>query len=193
MIGILSIVAAVVVLLLLAFRDTPAVGWLVWAVLRAYVFVFRRPSAQIARGTITRWFLTSTPAGDETGPPGWYLHRINAPDYTTEEHNHPWAYAKTWILRGGYCELRSAAPYWRNAGSTAELRPDDFHVNVIVRPNTWTLFYAGPKSGLGWGFRAYVGGPVRKASKRLRVRIEDADADQDVPTKRSSGNPPEAA
>lgn len=145
------------------FRLRALAGFLIWCVLRVYVVVARRPRVEIARGTITRWFLDSTPTGDTTGPPGWYLHRFNGPDYSRDEHCHPWSWAHTYILRGGYTETRKGRPYVRLAGMRATFRPQDFHRTTSILPGTWTLFHAGPKSGAGWGFM--VDGVFRRANK----------------------------
>lgn len=175
---VLAFGAAWLVMLLIAnpsplrVRLLRAVGFSIWAVLRLYACT--RPRIEIARGTISRWFLTSKPTADVTGPSGWYLHRINDRDYTDEEHFHPWTRARTFVLRGGYDELRSGVPFSRRAGDVATFVPTDFHVTIRALPNTWTLFYAGPKSGKGWGFRSYPGGPIRRAAKgRVAGRKED--------------------
>lgn len=131
-------------------------GGLLWFVLRAYAAL--RPYRAITYpGTsdilFERWFLTSRPKGASTGTPGWYLHRYRRPDYERREHNHPWSDAHTRVLRGGYVETRDGHRRVRLPGDRAGFSPAVFHRIVAVLPGTWTLFYAGPKHGRGWGFR----------------------------------------
>jgi hypothetical protein len=141
--------------------------WLMWAALRAYAFT--RPKFVIVldgEAYITRWYLTGTgptPAnGFATGEPGLYLHHIHRPDADRRLHNHPYDWAEWTILRGGYVEARARATvsgcrahYFDRhyaAGDLVEISPHTYHRIVTVRPNTWTLFRAGPKHGRGWGF-----------------------------------------
>lgn len=130
---------------------TRALYFLAWLVLRVYAVC--RPSARIAQGSITRWFLTSRPTDGHTGPPGCYLHRINRADFRLDEHNHPWTYGRSYVLRGGYAEQRDGVMRARLAGTRSDFAPTMFHRIDTVLPNTWTLFVAGPKTGRGWGFR----------------------------------------
>lgn len=134
--------------------------WLVWLVLRVYAVA--RPLRIIGEHGIgpqphplfLRWFLTSRPrTPQETGTPGWYLHNYRQPDFDRREHNHPWRVARTFILRGGYVETRDGVRRVRMPGDTAVITSREYHRITEVLPNTWTLFYAGPKHGRGWGFR----------------------------------------
>ena len=132
--------------------------YVLWLVLRACACF--RPRRKVAN--LTRFYLTSRPGPDgSTGTPGWYLHRIDAPDPDREEHNHPWKLGRTLVLRGFYAEKRSFKNHILRVGDRAELRRHDFHRIILVSPGTWTLFHASEKHGKGWGFRQYVGGPVR--------------------------------
>lgn len=142
-----------------------AIGWLLWLVLRAYALA--RPLRVIgvdAAGNsrlgpqpnplFLRWFLTTKPTRpDETGTPGWYLHNYRREDHDRREHTHPWTTAHTLILRGGYIETRDGIRRVRLPGDRAVITERESHRIVSVLPNTWTLFYAGPKHGRGWGFR----------------------------------------
>ena len=142
--------------------------FLMWCVLRVYAFT--RPKAVIkldGEPYITRWFLTSRPDLGETGPPGWYLQRIHRPDADRRMHNHPWRWASSRILRGGYVEAREVRRLAFDTSSYHTLRHkpgsrvvlyshasvNDYHRIQHVEPNTWTLFHAGPKHGEGWGFK----------------------------------------
>lgn len=136
-----------------------AFWFLVWLVVRAYAEF--RPQRTIyldGKKYMTRFFLTSTPQGDETGTPGWYLHCLHAHDADRRVHNHPWEYASTRVLRGGYLERRQYSDgarlmFVRIAGDRSTFPPEVFHRITWVDKNTWTLFHAGPKHGRGWGFR----------------------------------------
>jgi hypothetical protein len=138
---------------------TRAFWYLVWLVVRAYAFT--RPKTIIYIDGLaykTRYFLTSRPVGDETGPPGWYLHHYHRPDADRRLHNHPWTRATTRILRGGYSEIRGyddGARYifTKRAGDTGEIFERTFHRVASLHGDTWTLFHAGPKHGRGWGFK----------------------------------------
>lgn len=132
-----------------------AVGYAIWAVLRAYAYTRPMRSARSPDGRTKiwdRWFLTSRPTGTSTGTPGWYLHHLTAGDYDPAEHNHPWTEARTLVLRGWYFETRSGSFYRRGALDGSRFSEQTFHRIISVRRNTWTLFYAGPKHGRGWGF-----------------------------------------
>lgn len=133
-------------------------GWCLWAVLRVYATTRPMITAMGPEGEVIfhRWFLTSRPEGGATGTPGWYLHHLTAPDYDRREHDHPWGYARTRVLRGWYVETRDGTPYTRCAADSAVFVQGDYHRITHVRAGTWTLFYAGAKHGRGWGFR---GGP----------------------------------
>jgi hypothetical protein len=137
---------------------TRALWFAVWLVLRAYAFT--RPSVTIYLGGapyMRRWFLTSTPEGDSSGVPGWYLHQWHAPDVDRRLHNHPWWWSSTRVVRGWYIEARKAVGrgasglHRRAVGSRATFTADTRHRVTSIGPNTWTLFHAGPKHGLGWG------------------------------------------
>jgi hypothetical protein len=138
-----------------------AFWFLVWCVIRAYA-EFRPQRTIILDGKryMVRYFLTSTPEGDATGTPGTYLHHIRCADVDRRVHNHPWEWANTRILRGGYVERRewpgeriSGFIFSRKPGDRAALTPNVYHRITYVEPNTWTLFRAGPKHGRGWGFK----------------------------------------
>jgi hypothetical protein len=133
--------------------------FLVWLVVRSYAEF--RPQRTIyldGRKYMTRYFLTSSPVGDETGTPGRYLQRLHMPDADRRLHNHPWESAETRVLRGGYLERREyddgkALTFVRRTGDRASLPPGMFHRIFAVADNTWTLFHAGTKHGRSWGFR----------------------------------------
>lgn len=84
--------------------------------------------------------------------PSIRLHRIMRPDADRHLHSHPWD-ARTIILRGSYEEVRAAdgplplgavgTVHWRHQGTTATLKPTDFHRITYVHPpllGCWTMF-----------------------------------------------------
>jgi hypothetical protein len=142
------------------------------AVLRCYVWVFRMPSAvfrdEAGSPYMTRYFLTRSTAREylstgKSGAPGPYLHHFHRGDYDRRLHNHPWEYAWSWILSGGYVEERirptpAALFYWQEqgfvsrvplfeaylAGSVNRIRENDFHRVSLASDH-------GPLPGLfGW-------------------------------------------
>jgi hypothetical protein len=85
------------------------------------------------------------------------LHQIHRPDDDMWCHNHPWKWAYSLILSGGYTEGREQP---RGALELIDYRPGDinriqadtFHRITHVLPDTWTLLFVGP-SVQDWGFR----------------------------------------
>lgn len=112
--------------------------------------------------------------GDKKYPLSIYLHRFHAPDYDPAPHNHPWEWARSFILTGGYIEhrfdpeSRESVVSEVRSGSLNRIEANTFHTITSLLRETWTLFSAGPKTG-SWGFqvpgRGYV--PWRD---RLRER-----------------------
>lgn len=124
---------------------------------------------------LTRYRLFGWLPGDPPKPLSLYLHRFHREDDDRELHNHPWTFAVSFILAGGYHEelVGSIEPplgscLWphrrlaitkrtveRKPGRINFLRGDTFHrVSEIPKApgrETWTLFLAGPKAS-GWGF-----------------------------------------
>jgi hypothetical protein len=110
--------------------------------------------------------------------PGVFLHKFYQSDNDRNPHNHPWRFAVSLILTGGYTEQRYYSPLrqaidsrWRD--NTYEgvwrrflrrplsfnvIRSNDFHKAELLDPKNgaWTLFVAwGHKKaepGMEWGF-----------------------------------------
>lgn len=92
-----------------------------------------------------------------------YLHRFVRADGDEALHDHPWPWACSVVLCGGYYEerLRRIDPSdreplavetrWRRPGSISLIRRGDFHRIAEVRPETWTLFVHGAWA-YRWGF-----------------------------------------
>lgn len=114
------------------------------------------------------------PGLEEKFPFSVYLHRIHQPDADEALHNHPWEWAVSVVLRGGYLEeLPTGERVPRNEGSIRVLRSSDYHRIAEVQPDTWTLFLVGPKVS-SWGFQVPGRGHVPWRD-RLRERGIDPD------------------
>jgi hypothetical protein len=111
-----------------------------------------------------------------------YLHRFHRSDDDLELHNHPWAWAFSLILAGGYREERR----WGNAVVTQVFKPgslnivhhDTFHRIELLDGDSWSLFVAGPKAN-SWGFWNRDTGtftPWREFLARKKALREDLDA-----------------
>lgn len=85
--------------------------------------------------------------------PFLYLHFIAQADADRHLHNHPWSWCRSLIIRGGYLEERSRNRFfWRRPFSWLRLTQHSYHRIALVEPNTWTLFFVGPRVQ-SWGFK----------------------------------------
>lgn len=122
---------------------------------------------------LSRWYIFGAPKMpdgsqpfDEYGGPrdgviwgdkrwGLYLHRFHRGDDDVELHNHPWRWALSLILAGGYVEERRVgdAVIVRKVcpGTLNRIDADDFHRVDLLEHDAWSLFLVGPKFQ-GWGF-----------------------------------------
>jgi hypothetical protein len=100
--------------------------------------------------------------------PSLYLHRFRLPDQDVAPHNHPWKWARSLILSGGYTEERSHASGMiliddgkrrLSAGSLNRIGAGTFHRITEIHGETWTLFLVAPKSR-SWVFWVSRRGPV---------------------------------
>lgn len=94
--------------------------------------------------------------GDRAYSMNSYVHRILRADEDPLPHSHPWEWAVSLVLRGGYVEQRPAryggtAFYSRVAGTVHEFDGETFHKITDVIGDCWTLFVTGPKIA-SWGF-----------------------------------------
>ena len=88
-----------------------------------------------------------------------YLHRFVDSDPDRGLHDHPWRHAVSFILAGGYDEVRGLAgdpgrtvTRFFGPGRFNRLRGNDYHRIVLrARVPAWTLFLHGPRVK-GWGF-----------------------------------------
>ncbi len=91
------------------------------------------------------------------------LHRFHRSDEDEQCHDHPWSWAISFVLVGGYREERRVyfdtsvgrlslvLPFVRKPWRFNTLRADTFHRVDLLDGECWTLFFSGPvvKS---WGF-----------------------------------------
>lgn len=128
--------------------------------------------------------------------PGLYLHYFYRGDGDRELHSHPWSWACSLVLWGGYVEHRddegkiSARPVL--PGAVNRIDGATFHRVELLRDGAWTLFLAG-RSWHGedrqgrrvsmWGFRDLAGERFewwfdrRDRLKREREALRDPFAD----------------
>lgn len=90
-----------------------------------------------------------------------YLHRFLASDPDRGLHNHPWRWARSLILCGGYWEERllvGGGQGWRlrRPGRFVRLTGEDFHRIKLRdgRREVWSLFWHG-RYVKPWGFLVY--------------------------------------
>lgn len=140
---------------------------------------------------LSRWYLTSKPTMPDGSNPfadgqtregiqwpqgnfGVYLHRFHRSDEDQALHNHPWRWALSFVLAGGYREERR----FGNQVVQRDVKPlsfnfirdVDFHRVDLYEHDCWSLFVVGPKIS-SWGFwdrktRAFV--PWREFITQLR-------------------------
>ena len=84
------------------------------------------------------------------------LPRFHRGDLDAEHHSHPWRWAVSLILAGGYVEERRTArdtvvARVLRAGALNFLRADTFHRITLLDGEAWTLFVTGPKVS-NWSF-----------------------------------------
>jgi len=86
---------------------------------------------------------------------GLYLHCFHQGDEDRELHNHPWAWAVSLVLAGGYIEERKAGDQVERRevlpGDINRIHHGDFHRVDLLDGECWSLFLAGPKVS-SWGF-----------------------------------------
>jgi hypothetical protein len=85
-----------------------------------------------------------------------YLHKFHRSDQDVALHNHPWHWARSLILAGGYSEERRTADRQvtrttKMPGSFVRIDADDYHRVDLLEKDSWSLFIAGPKKS-SWNF-----------------------------------------
>lgn len=85
---------------------------------------------------------------------GLYLHKFHRPDRDRDLHNHPWAFAVSYILKGEYEEkrlTRGLDSVIHRKGTLNIIPGGCFHRIARTTPNLYTLFFRGPRVKK-WGF-----------------------------------------
>ena len=72
-----------------------------------------------------------------------FLHRVYAPQWHPQCHDHPWSFLAV-ILWGGYMEQLGGNFYWRRPGSFLWRAAECKH-NVANSRVSWSLIITGPK------------------------------------------------
>ena len=127
---------------------------------------------------LSRWYLLGGPREhgtfDRTGqfrdgvawkkfPVNLFLHRFHRGDDDQELHGHPWRWAVSLILAGGYREERrrddEVVEYVLRPWSINFIRGTDFHRVDLLEEDAWSLFLVGPKVS-GWSFWNRITGEV---------------------------------
>lgn len=93
-----------------------------------------------------------------------YIHHFHRPDQDEVPHNHPWKWACSFILSGGYWEFRKSFKdcsdgvdgkglyRWKGPLAFNWIPHRVYHrVSEMRFTETWTLFLAGPRVS-SWGF-----------------------------------------
>lgn len=111
------------------------------------------PRYSIGKGSdvyLDRYDLLDTP---------WFavvLHCFRRGDADPELHNHPWRWALSMVLSGGYSEERviRGSVYRRTVrpGRLNLIWADTYHRVDLLEGECWTLFVTGSKSQ-SWGFK----------------------------------------
>jgi hypothetical protein len=122
---------------------------------------------------LSRYYLVGAPTHPDGGSPfdqfgdvrpgtkwgdkswGLYLHRFHRGDADPELHNHPWSWAVSLVLAGGYLEERrvglDVVQRVLEPGALNFIRGDTYHRVDLLERDAWTLFLVGPKTQ-SWGF-----------------------------------------
>lgn len=141
--------------------------------------VYQTKHVRHAMGAVTR----------ERTRPALYLHYFFRGDHDREIHNHPWSWAVSLVLTGGYVEERYDGPLGSierrrlkhrrlGPGSVNFIRHDTYHRVTMIDRTAWTLFMAGPrvptKRGEDWGFVDPRSGYYESWGARDARRLEEA-------------------
>ena len=125
---------------------------------------------------LLRFYITKPRVGREDTqdpePFGLYLHYFYQGDEDKELHNHPWKWALSFILSGGYLEEREDGTRLRSAGRFNLINSNTFHrVTSPDHGHTWTLFMVGPRVN-NWGFKDTKTGQFWPWRKFLKMKGE---------------------
>lgn len=113
-----------------------------------------------------------------SGRYGLYLHRFHRSDEDGALHNHPWLWAVSLMLTGGYSEERRVDSIFGHLverrlvlpGALNIITHDTYHRVDLIAEDAWTLFLVGPRIS-SWGFWERITGaflPWRDHISNLR-------------------------
>jgi hypothetical protein len=101
---------------------------------------------------LTRYTLA---VGRGEGPWALHVHRFHRGDADSAFHGHPWRWALSLMLAGGYVEYRPAHGRVSERGvfpgQINLLTGETLHRVDLLGAEAWTLFLTGPKGG-SWAF-----------------------------------------
>jgi hypothetical protein len=108
--------------------------------------------------------------------PGVFLHYFFQGDRDRALHNHPWRWARSLILAGGYVEHRRDAQgnvtsRTYRPGDWNVLNGSDFHRVCLLSRGCWSLFIAGERMQT-WGFSERPGHFETWQDRDRRLRSE---------------------
>lgn len=148
-----------------------------------------RPTRSVARddyirrsylaGRVGHGYPDGTPATFGGVDATAYLHEIKTSDDGIATHSHPWEWAVSIVLAGGYTEeivlpTGEVVIRQRRPGSIGLLSSSTFHrISELAAPRTWTLFLVGPRTPDGaWYFRRPNGSIVLQAEYHANLDAE---------------------
>jgi hypothetical protein len=96
---------------------------------------------------LDRYYVAGWSPWNTSYPVGLVLHHFVASDPDDELHSHPWAWAASVILAGGYTETRcdgavTTARVFR-PGDVNTIRPETRHRVTLLGADCWTLMAMG--------------------------------------------------
>lgn len=137
--------------------------------------VYRDGKPYLLRFYLTKPRVSGEHIDEEPTQFGIYLHHFYQGDQDPELHSHPWKWALSLILSGGYLEQRhDRASRIHRAGDFNLIKQDTFH-RVDLLPTgdpVWTLFTVGPRVAT-WGFLCSRSGKYWGWQEFLRMKGED--------------------
>lgn len=111
-------------------------------------------SLYLSRYKLLGWM----PGDNRVWPFSVYLHHFHRPDMDEAPHNHPWKWACSFILIGGYWEYRithgdeCGRSRWKGPLAFNWISHSIYHLVTQTRfRDTWTIFMVGPRVS-SWGF-----------------------------------------
>jgi hypothetical protein len=132
---------------------------------RGGAWTLRHPDGSPYLTRTVLWGADCLETHDASIPSHAFVHEIHSADGDRHMHDHPWKWAASVILSGGYTERRIG--HWTSDGKTINwfpvverthrvgdlslLNPKEYHSIVAVEPNTVTLFLCGREIS-DWGF-----------------------------------------